>query len=160
MSNNKKLFLPGKFIGSILIALMVIFLVLTCVSFMVRAFYGLRYVFAILTMVMIPIAFIFAGRIAPKLNGKAMDKFVNELPEIRVPARVVEKSVGSASQTAMNHAGFVVVSIFNLTFEMPDNKRLYFRVTEDQYNTIMENDEGTLVYKDIGTQRWFIDFCR
>jgi hypothetical protein len=52
------------------------------------------------------------------------------------------------------------VTNFFITFELNDGRRMNFSVDAGQFNLIIENDTGTLTYKEQGNLLLFIDFRR
>ena len=152
----KKISFMGKKIGITLLALFLVFLVLTvvfavCGESLLTAACGLL-MFAFLTA-----ACIFA-LFAPKLNGKSMDKFVAGLPEIKVSAKIIDKNSVAGSIPEFSTAGLSIGQIYTVTVELQDKNRMFFNVTQEQYHNVLVGDEGILTYKENGQQRWLVEF--
>lgn len=159
MSRDKKPSVPGKIllnlsflITGILIALMIYF------GLNDEGFLAIVFLISWIIFFFLSLSYTMSN--AAKLNGRALNKFVARLPEIKTQARVLNKNTGTGSAPEFNRAGFVVVSVYNITFELSDKRRIVFRVNEEQYNTVLENEEGMLSYKENNGQRWFISFQR
>lgn len=152
----KKISFMGKKIGFALLALFLLFLVL-CVVFAVRN-YSLLAAACGLLMIAFLIATCIFSVFAPKLNGKSMDKFVAGLPEINVFAKVIDKNLATGSMPNFSISGLSIGQIYTVTVELQDKNRMFFNVTQEQYNTILVNDKGMLTYKENGQQRWLINF--
>ena len=156
--NSNKPKAPGKIIFMALLFLGITCLFISFVLFVLELWFPVFASLFILSFVLIIGAVAFAHTVAPKLNGKALDKYLSLLPEIKVPAKVALKNTSTQSQASFNRAGFVVASVFNITFEFADKQRLVFRFDEQLFNTILENEEGTLTYKEGGGRKYFISF--
>ncbi|MDD2363129.1 MAG: hypothetical protein PHH84_09360 [Oscillospiraceae bacterium] len=158
MSSNKRLVLPTRRIGILSLCLCGISLVLAII-FMTCGKGDLAIIFflffGVILLLITPILLTF---VTPALDRKAVDSYVALLSEVRTSAKLIVKSISTHSQPSMNRAMFTVASSFDLTFELPDKKRICFKVNEEVYNTVLENDEGLLMYKEDGNQRWFIKF--
>lgn len=78
-----------------------------------------------------------------KLNYKNASTF-------KIKAKVLSKSFSVGGRYAHT---FCFIS-----FEFFDGTRKNFSTNINQYNTIIENEEGLLTYKENGNNIWFIDF--
>ena len=152
----KKISFMGKKIGFALLALFLLFLAL-CVVFAVCNYSLLATACGLLMMAFLIATCIFTV-FAPKLNGKSMDKFVAGLPEIKVSGKIIDKNLATGSMPAFSISGLEIGQIYTVTIELQDKNRMFFNVTQEQYNTILVNDEGILTYKENGQQRWLINF--
>ena len=149
---------PGLIIFRVLLIISVLLLFIIILGMFTPAFAPLVAPAGSLCFVAFIVAILFGNIFAPKINGKALDKYINDLPEIKASAKVISKNTSTGSQPAFNHAQFVVVSVYDITFELAGKKRLCFKVGDAQFNTIVENDEGTLIYKEGGGQQYFLSF--
>ena len=66
---------------------------------------------------------------------------------VKVVSRVVERQGRS-------------LNAYHIAFEFPDGARKSFEVKLDQYNTITENETGTLTYRESGKYLFFVSFDR
>ena len=101
-------------------------------------------------LIVVPIAMsiTFAPVIVTFLKLKAM-------PEQKARVRVAEKNQYLISP------GQGPYTRYYLTFEFPDGSRKSFRVKSlELLNTTVENDMGTLTYKEYGGEKMFISFVR
>ena len=80
------------------------------------------------------------------------DRLLAKSPEQITQAKLISKS------TAIR--GGYVFAFYYFTFEMPDTSRKVFQVNGEQYNTVLENEMGDLIYKEHKTLKQFLNFKR
>ena len=91
-------------------------------------------------------------------NTKAYKK-EQKAPVLSSSAKLIDKNAFtvSAGETSFNN----VPPDYVLIFELADRSRKSFHVTQDIYVSILEDEEGTLQYKEVpGMQPRFIEFQR
>lgn len=93
--------------------------------------------------------------VLPQIAKRKAHDVIHQLPEIKAKAKVIAKSMGNASQY---EGVYRLIQVFNVTFELESKERLHFHVNEEQYHTILEDEEGILVYKMNGPNRVFHRF--
>jgi|GEM_PF-3699604 len=80
------------------------------------------------------------------------DRKLQKLPELVSSAKLVSKGT--------EIRGRHTITIYYLTFELPDNSRKTFEVSSDIYNSILKNETGILTYKEQDKLIQFLDFKR
>ena len=80
------------------------------------------------------------------------DRALQKLPELVSSARLVSKGT--------EIRGRHTITIYYLTFELPDNSRKTFKVSSDIYNSVLKNETGVLTYKEQDKLIQFLDFKR
>jgi len=80
------------------------------------------------------------------------DRKLQKLPELVSSAKLVSKGT--------EIRGRHTITIYYLTFELPDNSRKTFKVSSDTYNSVLKNETGVLTYKEQDKLIQFLDFKR
>ena len=80
------------------------------------------------------------------------DRKLQKLPELVSSAKLVSKGT--------EIRGRHTITIYYLTFELPDNSRKTFKVSSDMYNSVLKNETGILTYKEQDKLIQFLDFKR
>jgi len=80
------------------------------------------------------------------------DRKLQKLPELVSSAKLVSKGT--------EIRGRHTITIYYLTFELPDNSRKTFKVSSDIYNSVLKNETGVLAYKEQDKLIQFLDFKR
>jgi len=80
------------------------------------------------------------------------DRKLQKLPELVSSAKLVSKGT--------EIRGRHTITIYYLTFELPDNSRKTFKVSSDMYNSVLKNETGVLTYKEQDKLIQFLDFKR
>jgi len=80
------------------------------------------------------------------------DRKLQKLPELVSSAKLVSKGT--------EIRGRHTITIYYLTFELPDNSRKTFKVSSDIYNSVLKNETGALTYKEQDKLIQFLDFKR
>ena len=78
------------------------------------------------------------------------------LPEIRIPALIRIK--GWVATTEIVSDTPFTVQKPACTFELPDNRTLTFKIPNEAYKSLEQNDTGVLVYKHQGRWMFFVRF--
>lgn len=81
---------------------------------------------------------------------------INMLPILKIEVKVNKKGTIS---TIRNVARIATNKINpTITFELPDNRLITFIVPINLFNSVFENETGTLTYKEQGKHIYFINF--
>ena len=115
---------------------------------------GNRFVAAFLIIVVGFVILIFSQQILTLLFKKNL---CNSLPNLDTPAKVISRT---SEETSYGKGGRNVSTNYFIAFELPDGTRKNFEVKIDQYNTILEDETGTLTYRESGTYLFFGTFQR
>ena len=106
-------------------------------------------IFLLIFLIFIPMLFILFRK-----RTIAKNAFLT-LPEQKAEGvRVINKSrktVGNRYSTS---------TIFYVTFELPDGERKCLNVVHDDYAILEDGDIGTLIYKEGGGYKFFVEFRR
>jgi hypothetical protein len=93
------------------------------------------------------------------INGRAKERnyrdFIESLPEIKVSVRVISKTTEVKKEYGKNAS---VNTIYYISFQLSDGSRKNLTVDVSTYNTIMENEEGILTYKENNDKLHFVTF--
>ena len=100
-------------------------------------------------LIMLPIT-IFAFYVT---RPNAMETAVDSVHEVKVQAKAISKATKAHGSAAIMSTNYYISFEFN-------NRRANFEVDVTQYNTILENEIGTLTYKEDGEEFIFVDFKR
>jgi len=79
------------------------------------------------------------------------DKAFGSAPDMTAFVKVVSRVVERTGQTSNE---------YYIAFEFPDGTRKNFELKRDQYNSIVENEAGTLTYRESGKYLFFVSFQR
>lgn len=98
--------------------------------------------------------------IVEKFTSTIKKQNIENLPNIRVCAKVVSKNIDRISEYNVLASQYALVPIYNMTFEASDGRRFTFQINHNSYNQILEDDIGILTYKENADQLIFVCFER
>lgn len=99
-------------------------------------------------MALFLIFIVFYNDIKNYFMGKAFDK----VSVIKANAKLISKCIEVREQ--------YVTSFHYLTFELDNGNRKVFHVEGETYNSILENESGTISYKEYNKHLLFLNFKR
>ncbi|GFI55853.1 hypothetical protein IMSAG013_00904 [Clostridiales bacterium] len=85
---------------------------------------------------------------------------IENQPNLRIATKVASKNIDRISDYNILASQYVLVPVYNITFESSDGRRFAFQTNQNEYNQILENDTGILTYKENNGQLIFINFER
>lgn len=85
---------------------------------------------------------------------------LDNIPEQCIKAKITEKKETLAGARRLVGEQYQNYYSYGIIFECDDASRRYFQVSSEQFNQLLEGDEGTLVYKETGGAAYFIRFER
>ena len=107
----------------------------------------------ILLMAILLFIFAFYNKVyKPKIFPNRQRVKASKTPVIQSSAKLVAKT------KELSYRRFDTPTSLFLVFEFPNGERKDFLVNSSTYNTILEGDEGTLTYHELGDTRVFVSF--